>query len=251
MSIRRVILGFAGVMVVAGIAASLVIEQSSRAKLIEKAGTARQQAEHFAQLSADNERLSNLVARAASPQALPPDQFRELLRLRGQIGVLRQGVAEQAQLKAANQQLRAGRTASEQELAAARAAPNFWAKEQLAFAGYADPEAALKTVLWAMSKGDMKAYLMCCANEEDVKRLLAMKLSAEEEAKVAAEGRKLSENLSPAIGFHILDRHVKSADEVILGLSFDGEGKTRKFVMKKVGNEWKLDQMRLALQADP
>jgi hypothetical protein len=49
----------------------------------------------------------------------------------------------------------------------------------------------------------------------------------------------LTENLDPSIGFHILDKQVTSPDEVILNLSCDGEGKVRKFVMKRVGNEWK------------
>ena len=33
---------------------------------------------------------------------------------------------------------------------------------------------------------------------------------------------------------------MKSPDQVILNPSFDGEGKVRKFVVQKTGNEWKL-----------
>jgi hypothetical protein len=57
--------------------------------------------------------------------------------------------------------------------------------------------------------------------------------------------------LGPAIGFHILDKKVKSPDQVILDLSFDGEGKARKFVVQKAGNEWKLTDMLRPGQNEP
>jgi hypothetical protein len=243
MTITRLTLGFVGVIAVTGLAASLVIQQSGLAKLRERGGALRQQAEEIARLSAENERLSNLVARSGSPQALPPDQLRELLRLRGQIGLLRQTAKEQAQLKAANEQLRTALAASEKDLAEVRAAPNFWAKDQLAFAGFADPEAALKTLLWAMNNGDMKAYLACWVSGPEVNVMLRGELPEKAEAEMTAAGKMLSESLGPSIGFHILDKKTKSPNEVILNLSFDGEGMARKFLMKRIGNEWRMADM--------
>ena len=240
MTMTRLTLSFVGVIAVTGIAASLVIRHGEQVKLRERAEAWRQQAEQLAQLSADNERLSNLVARSASSQELSPDQLRELLRLRGQVGLLRQVAGEQAQLQATNERLRAGMAVSEEELAAARAAPNFWAKEQLAFAGYADPEATLKTVLWAMKNADAKAYLACWGSGEALTELLHGQPPEKVEAQLAGELRMLSESLAPSIGFHIADKKAESADEVILSLSFDGEGRTRRFLMKKAGSEWKL-----------
>jgi hypothetical protein len=247
----RLTLGFVCVIAVTGIAASLVIQQSGQARLREKTEALRRQAEQIARLSAENERLSNLVARTANPQALPPDQLRELLRLRGQIGLLREAAREQARLEAANQQLRSELETPAKALAEARAAPNFWAKDQLAFAGYADPEAALKTLLWAMRNGDLKAYLACWTEGESVAALLQRQPREKVDAEMAAEGKMLAENLAPAVGFHILDKKTTSADEVILNLSFDGEGKTRKFVVKRTGNEWKLANMLRPGEGDP
>jgi hypothetical protein len=173
-----------------------------------------------------------------------------LLRLRGQIGLLRRTAKEQVQLEAANQQLRSGLAASEQQLAEARAAPNFWPKDQLAFAGYADPEAALKTTLWAMNNGDLKAFLACWASGPVVSAAFE-NLRQKGEAEMAAEGKSLAENLAPSIGFHIVDKQLKSADEVILSLSCDGEGKTRKFVVKRTANEWKLADMLRPGEGEP
>lgn len=235
----RLTLGLVGAVAAAGIVASLVIKRSGEAKLREFAGLSRQQAEQIGQLSAENERFSNVVARSGGSEPLASDQLRELLKLRGQIGLLRQAAGEQARLQAANQQLRAGLAVSEQELAEARAAPNFWPKEQLAFAGYADPEAALKTSLWAMSNGDVKAFIACWAPGPVVSAALE-DLRQKTEAEMAAEGNSLAQNLAPCIGFHIVEKRVKSADEVVYRLSFDGEGKTRSVLLKRVGNEWKL-----------
>lgn len=243
MTMTRLALSFVGVIAVGGIAASLVIRHGEQVRLREQAEAWRQQAEQLAQASAENERLSNLVARSASPQALSPDRLRELLRLRGQVGLLRQVAGEQAELQATNQRLRAGMAVSEEELAAARAAPNFWAKEQLAFAGYAEPEATLKTMLWAMSNGDAKAHMACCVSGPEAVARLEKELGEKAAAEVAAEGKRLAESMAPSIGFHIVDKKVNSADEVALKLSFDGEGKTRWFVMQRVASEWKMADM--------
>jgi hypothetical protein len=231
----RLTLGFIGVLVVASVSASLAIRHSGQVKLPDRAEALRQQTEQLARLSAENERLSNQVARVKGTPSLPPDELRELLRLRGQIGLLRQAGTEMAQLQAANEQLRATTAGSEQQLAQARAAPNFWAKEQLTFAGYANPEATLKATLWAMNNADIKTFLTCWTLSPALEDL-----RQKAEAEMAAEGKSLAENLAPSIGFHIIDKQVRSADEVVLNVSFDGEGKTRRFIVKKVGSEWKL-----------
>ncbi len=98
---------------VGGLAASLVIQQAGRAKLRAQAEASQQQADQIAQLSAENESLSNLVARSGSLPGLSRDELRELLKLRGQIGMLREAAREEARLETANQQLRAAQANSE------------------------------------------------------------------------------------------------------------------------------------------
>jgi len=239
----RVTLAFACVVAIIGIAASVAIRQSGQARLREKVEASRQQAEQIAQLTADNKRLSNLVARVDAPPTLPPEQLSELLRLRGQMGEMRKAAKEQARLEATNQQLRAKLATLEQQVAAARAAPNFSPKEELAFAGYTDPEATLKSALWAINKGDLRALLACTVAGPEIAAQLERQPKAELEQRMAAEGKKASESLAPCVGFHILNKETTSPDEVTVNLSFDGEGKTRKFTLKKVGDEWRLAQM--------
>jgi hypothetical protein len=251
MTMRKLTLVLVGMIVVTGIAVSLAIWHSGQAKLGENVEATRRQAEQIAGLLAENERLSNQVASARAAQSLAPEELSELLRLRGQVGLLRQNDKEEARLQATNAQLRAARAAWEKQVAEARAAPNFWAKDQLAFAGYAEPEATLKTVLWAMNTGDVKSHLAGWASGDNVNVLFEGGLRDKNETELA-EGRKsLAETLGPAIGFHILDKKVKSPDQVILDLSFDGEGKARKFVVQKAGNEWKLTDMLRPGQNEP
>jgi hypothetical protein len=228
-----------------------MIWHSGQRKLRKQVEASRQQTEQLAQLSAENERLSNQVARAKGPQSLSQDQLRELLRLRGQIGLMREVGKEMVQLQATNEQLRAVLAKSVDPLAEARAAPNFWVREQLTFAGYAEPEAALKTLLWAMNNGDIKSFLACWTSGSEVSARVGRELGEKTDAEMAAEGETLAENLDPSIGFHILDKKVKSADQVILDLSFDGEGNARKFVMQRTGNEWKVGVVLSPGEAEP
>jgi hypothetical protein len=247
----KLILGLVGVVGAAGIAASLAIWHSTQARMRENAEASREQSAQIARLSAEHERLSNQVARGSSPQPLGPEQLGELLRLRGQVGVLRQAGREQAQLEATNAQLRALLAASEKQLAEARATPNFWAKDQLSFAGYADPEAAVKTLLWAMRNGDIKSYLASWASGENVNVMFDGQLGQATEAEIAAGSKLLTETLDPSVGFHILDKNVKSPDQVILSLSFDGEGRARNFVVQRTGSEWRVADMLRPGQAEP
>jgi hypothetical protein len=91
-----------GALVIAGAATTLVLLHQSQTKLREENESFRQQ---IAQLKADNESLSSLAAQANKPAALPTDQFHELLRLRGEVGTLREQTADLARLRQENQNL--------------------------------------------------------------------------------------------------------------------------------------------------
>jgi RNA polymerase sigma factor (sigma-70 family) len=90
MTMTKLKLGIISVIAVAGVAVPLAIQNQSQAKLREENQILRQQASQLAQAAAEDERLSNLLAQADGPRSLPQDQLRELLRLRGEVGLLRQ-----------------------------------------------------------------------------------------------------------------------------------------------------------------
>ena len=100
-------LGILSALVVVGVVAPLIVQHQSVSRLREEHRLLQQQQGQRAQLAVENERLSNLLAQANSTQALSQAQFRELLRLRGEVGPLRQQSQELARLQEENRQLRA------------------------------------------------------------------------------------------------------------------------------------------------
>ncbi len=85
--------------VAASVATPLVIEHQARVALRDENESLRQQLNQLAKLSAENERLSNLVAQANSARTLSGDQHNELLRLRGEVGRLRAVTQDSVQPK--------------------------------------------------------------------------------------------------------------------------------------------------------
>ncbi len=86
--------------VIAGSAAApLVIKHRAKARLSEQNDSLLQQTARLAELSAENQRLSNLVAQLDSP-AFSDEQLTELLRLRAQLGPLRKAAGQVEQLRA-------------------------------------------------------------------------------------------------------------------------------------------------------
>lgn len=85
-----------GALAVAGVATAMVVQHQTQTGLRDTNATLRQQ---IAQLQANDESLSNRLAAAAdakpsSSQSLPDGQFNELLKLRGEVGVLQRQVHE-------------------------------------------------------------------------------------------------------------------------------------------------------------
>jgi RNA polymerase sigma factor (sigma-70 family) len=106
MIMTKLKLGVISAMAVAAMAVPLLVQNQSMAKLEGENHALRQQVEQIAQVQAENERLSNVVAQANASQSLPPEQVRELLKLRGEIGALRQQGKELVRLQQENRQLR-------------------------------------------------------------------------------------------------------------------------------------------------
>lgn len=83
-------------------AAQVVSLVHLRARLREQDAELLRQADQIARLKAESERLSNLVARAANPASPASGPSHELLRLRGEVGVLRQQTNELGKLRQEN-----------------------------------------------------------------------------------------------------------------------------------------------------
>jgi hypothetical protein len=155
--------------------------------------------------------------------------------------------AETQQLQANNARLKGIEAKAKQQLAEAQAAPNYWARDQLSFAGYADPESTMRSLLWFMHSGDVSAWRTVCTPEALAGMEAEWNRHRKTEAQRVAEMKAMGLGLvSRSVGFHVVDRTMTSPTEAVVNLSFDGEGKTRKFVLHRIENEWKFHQMIFA-----
>lgn len=107
MTMTKLKLAIVGTVAAAAVAAPLIVQHQSLSKLREENQGFRRQQSQVAELAAENQRLSNLVATGNRSQALPQDQVRELMKLRAEIGSLRQQSKQLTQLQEENRQLRA------------------------------------------------------------------------------------------------------------------------------------------------
>jgi hypothetical protein len=189
----------------------------------------------IAGLRQDNEGLREELAAAqrassakGSDQSGPPNEelerlraeAREVHKLRNEVNQLRAGVKEVDQLRAENQRLRGAGRPPQAPPGTAVAAPTattlqegYYAKENWAFTGYATPEAALQSVIWAMHEGDTKTLLASLAPEELAR--MQKEWGNKSEAQVSADTKRGTDKIS-------------------------GEDKVQKISMRRYGAEWKM-----------
>jgi len=112
-------------------------------------------------------------------------------------------------------------------------------KAELRFAGYATPEAAIESMLWAGSRGDFKGFLAGCTPEQT--KRFESKMAGKSEAEISAAAKAWANSLKD---YQITQREVISASEVHLHVraapSAEGLRSGQAIVvMQKVGNDWK------------
>ncbi|MDQ6631342.1 MAG: sigma-70 family RNA polymerase sigma factor [Verrucomicrobiota bacterium] len=104
MTMTKIKIGMISAIAIAGIATPLAIQHQSQVKLREENKSLRLQLDQLAQLTAENERLAKVVAQGNN--SLTKDQLSELLKLRGEVGVLRRQNQQFEKLRVENEQRR-------------------------------------------------------------------------------------------------------------------------------------------------
>jgi len=224
-----------GTVVVAGLGTTLILEHQAQARLREHSRALQQQVK---QLARQAEGQSNLVIEANAGGSLPEEQFRELLRLRGEVSLLRQQKAEWEKLRAENRHLRTA-AAVQGSGAASQPEKDYLPKESLAFAGYADPESAMQSSLWAHTTLDGKTILAGFSPNQQAEWLKTHKTPEGVAAQIAR--CPVGANLSQVKGFRIIDKKVTADDEVLYTVYVEGLDVKFRHRMKKIGSEWKFD----------
>jgi len=112
-------ISLAGALAAGALITPIVLQHQALQREQEIQRGLREQLAQTADLEAENTRLSNLVARAQSPPTPASDQLRELLRLRGEVGMLRSQSNQLAGLREENRRLKASAAAPRTSAAAA------------------------------------------------------------------------------------------------------------------------------------
>jgi len=167
----------------------------------------------------------------------------EVHKLRNEVSQLRAGSKEADQLRTENQRLRSAGKPLQAVQSAGVAGPSapgsqegFHAKENWAFTGYATPEAALQSVIWAMREGDTRT-LLASVTPEEMERM-QKEWGNKSEAQVSADAKRGTDKIS---GIRILESKTLSEDEVVLSVyAAGGEDKVQKISMKRYGAEWRM-----------
>ncbi|EEF63446.1 RNA polymerase sigma factor [Pedosphaera parvula] len=206
-------------------------------------------AEHDKLKSANDTSLASLQAKTQELDRLRKEN-KDLPRLRNEIAQLRH--QRDAEKQTATQQAKLATNITSQLASPIPGSGRYITTAELAFAGYATPEAAFQSMNWAMLKGTY----------EDVSKALAPEL-LEQELK-DPKGRKQFESgqkiMAPLIkGTQILSRKVLDADHVELKVHLDADPIPNSTdqqppllvqPMVRVGNEWKLGGGTISLSDD-
>jgi hypothetical protein len=196
----------------------------------------RAQALAESRLAAENARLSNSLAQLRGAQGLDNGEMRELLRLRAEVKALKgQGTLAATELPAA-------KAAPKPVLAAVTEAPRPIPKEEWAFSGYASPEAALQSVAWAMSTGDVKTFLAALTPEG--LQFMEKQFDGKTETEIAAI---LTEEIAQTKVLRFERKPDSTASRVTFVLASkeqeNGTERTRDeqlVTLKSVGPEWRM-----------
>jgi hypothetical protein len=115
-------------------------------------------------------------------------------------------------------------------------ATNDYPKASWVFAGYASPDSALESWIWALSKGDKTVMLQSLTPEAQKEGQKKLAVFSDDPNVARAQGLGLDSQL----GYTIRKREIVSNDEVVLHITTGGSKQVRTYDMRKIGSEWKL-----------
>jgi hypothetical protein len=170
----------------------------------------------------------------------------ELIRLRGEVTRLRQQVRDLAGLRAEHQRLRAslglppettnavsptasGATGTG---AAPPSSARYLRRQDAQFAGFASPEAALQSLLWAIEHRDTNALFSAFAEDDNTGKWLRQALGSD-------EAERAWEQLRLMPGLRLLSAE-PTGDELVIQAEFLPGEPAESIRLVRQGNEWKI-----------
>jgi len=212
----------------AGVTILLMIQHSAQLGLRAENQSLHQQIDQLAQLKAENERLSNLVAQSKRPMPPSVEPSRELLRLRNAVSLLRQQNQGLAQLLSVRQQSASG--------------ADFQPSSSWSDSGNATPEAAADTFAWAIMT----------SNKDKLAEVLVFETGQTNTNPPAVDevAKDFQSLLSQIDASKLILTDSSAPDQVTLWFQSrfkDGHTLVSPLTLQRIGNSWKV---RLVLGGD-
>src|SRR5438552_3511486 len=155
---------FIGGLLVAGALLFVMFQKNAISKIRAANESLCQAQEEAERAAAGNERALELGAENAEIQTLRA-AIKDLLKLRSEVRQLRAQAAEMEKLRKENQRLRSAINSIGDGRMAFSQMEGFVAKETWSHAGFATPEAALQTFLWAVREAQFAQIAECMSPE--------------------------------------------------------------------------------------
>jgi len=210
--------------------AGLLFERQARNKLDQEVAALKLQLAELTTLQQESGRQLAEIPQPAPPRS-PEFDLSELMRLRAEVAQLRDRLM---QVERANEAVNK-RLAEASGGNAPFVYPDSTKRRDYAFSGYAAPQSAFQSMLWAITQSDVRAY--------------RESLGGEMAAMFAEQYKDMPEGVMPggfknglmykATGFRVLEETPISDDETRLKVFLEGrQNIVLKLVFKKIGNEW-------------
>ena len=103
------------------------------------------------------------------------------------------------------------------------------------------PVSAFDTAFWAGSQSDGKTLLASLSPDLQQKLGLNLTRASISPEEFLSQDKNSASRLNGITGFHVVKSEVISDNEVHLHLSIQGKEGEQIFKMKKIGDEWKMD----------
>jgi len=192
----------------------------------------QQQANQIQQLQAERDDATNQLAGLAAELANAKRSNSELLKLRGEVGLLRKQAAATSNAPQASVQKP---TAPDPSQDGNLESP-LVTRDQYEFSGFAQPEATVKSMFWAMSQADLDTCLAIGTPALQEQTRKQWEGHTEEEIKVGI----LNDNDNRRVtGYRIISQVPVSDNEVVLSIFQEGRNREKKMRLERIDGEWK------------
>jgi hypothetical protein len=192
--------------------------------------------EYVQQLQSERDDATNRLAGFAAELANAKKGNLELLKLRGEVGSLRQQTNRLGELAQA-----LSTTLSSVNSPGAPLEQTNFPRESWTFAGLATPENTLQSFMWAKNRGDVTtAFATATPELSQQQKELHFKDKSDEQISAM-----LMDSARNQMGFQILKKMEAADDQVVFQVHIDGmpEKSYALLTMKKFADEWKVSSV--------